>query len=225
MRVCLLALLLRSASAFAAEQVSICYNYGCIAQAQVSYSDAQLSAVRAMLASARDAQEERAALSRVVGRLYVWAGQQSPVWRDRGGDYADDNADGRMDCIDHSISTTGLLRMIEARGWLRYHRVLERVRRTGFLRVTQHFSAAVEENAASGSASEAMTGSAQHAVGALAYVHCAECAAAMPLETRTAAREVQTSRRFVVDSWFFDNGMPAVVLPLEDWLSGGGPDV
>jgi hypothetical protein len=30
--------------------------------------------------------------------------------------------------------------------------------------------------------------------------------------------------RFVVDSWFLDNGEPAVVLPLEDWESGGGPD-
>jgi hypothetical protein len=30
--------------------------------------------------------------------------------------------------------------------------------------------------------------------------------------------------RFVVDSWFVNNGEPAVVLPLEDWENGGGPD-
>ena len=32
-------------------------------------------------------------------------------------------------------------------------------------------------------------------------------------------------RRFVVDSWFVDNGKPAVILPLEVWKSGAGPDV
>lgn len=30
--------------------------------------------------------------------------------------------------------------------------------------------------------------------------------------------------RFVVDSWFVNNGEPAVVLPLADWENGGGPD-
>lgn len=31
--------------------------------------------------------------------------------------------------------------------------------------------------------------------------------------------------RYVVDSWFVDNGQPAVILPLEEWLDWGGPDV
>jgi hypothetical protein len=31
--------------------------------------------------------------------------------------------------------------------------------------------------------------------------------------------------RYVVDSWFVDNGQPAVVMPLENWLAGEGPDV
>jgi len=33
------------------------------------------------------------------------------------------------------------------------------------------------------------------------------------------------AKRFVVDSWFVDNGQPAVILPLEDWQKGAGPDV
>ena len=32
-------------------------------------------------------------------------------------------------------------------------------------------------------------------------------------------------RRFAVDSWFVDNGQPAVILPLEEWKKGAGPDV
>jgi hypothetical protein len=31
--------------------------------------------------------------------------------------------------------------------------------------------------------------------------------------------------RFVVDSWFVDNGQPAVILPLDEWKKGAGPDV
>lgn len=36
--------------------------------------------------------------------------------------------------------------------------------------------------------------------------------------------EKNNGREFAVDSWFFDNGHPAVVLPLEDWKNGAGPE-
>jgi hypothetical protein len=101
-----------------------------------------------------------------------------------------------MDCIDHSTSTTRLLKLMEARGWLRFHRVLDPVRRSRFL-FDQHFSAAVEE-----------VGPAAAAAGEMLRVG----------DGRPAAR-------FAVDSWFFDNGTPAAVMPLEDWLSGDSPDV
>ena len=35
----------------------------------------------------------------------------------------------------------------------------------------------------------------------------------------------QVPAQFVVDSWFVDNGKPAVILPLEEWNKGAGPDV
>ena len=37
--------------------------------------------------------------------------------------------------------------------------------------------------------------------------------------------EDRPGQRYVVDSWFVDNGEPAVVLPLAEWLKGGGPNV
>lgn len=187
-------------TASAEETVVICYNYGCVSQARIRYSDAQMAAVRHMLAGAQDAARERMRLALVVGRLYSWAGRQSPIHNDRGGDYADDAADGRMDCIDHAQSTTRLLRMLEARGWLRFHRVLEPARRTRYF-VTQHFSAVVQEHApAALTASVAGAGTAQ-------------------------AADAGSAARFVIDTWFLDNGMPAVVLPLDDWMNGAGPDV
>ncbi|MDR2625163.1 MAG: hypothetical protein LBC37_02415 [Zoogloeaceae bacterium] len=37
--------------------------------------------------------------------------------------------------------------------------------------------------------------------------------------------ETEGGGRYAVDSWFVDNGEPAIILPLEDWRKGGGPDV
>jgi hypothetical protein len=185
------------ASADAAEELSICYNYGCLAQARITYSNAQLAWVHARLATARDPAAERAMLAEVIGRLYAWAGRQSPIWRDRGGDYADDVADGRMDCIDHATSTTRLLRMIEARGWLKHHRVLDQVMRS-FL-ILQHFSAAIEEVVAT--ADRQRHGTVQ------------------------PAGAERVSAQFVVDSWFFDNGAAPLIMPLDEWKRGGGPHV
>jgi hypothetical protein len=36
-------------------------------------------------------------------------------------------------------------------------------------------------------------------------------------------RELATGRRYAIDSWFYDNGAPAVVLPLQTWLDGWEP--
>jgi hypothetical protein len=88
-----------------------------------------------------------------------------------------------MDCIDHSLSTTRLLKLLEARGSLRWHRVLEPEVRNWALVFPAHWSAAIEEK----------TGG--------------------------------EAQRFVVDSWFVDNGQPAVILPLAEWKEGAGPDV
>ena len=173
-------------SAMAVEHVSVCFNYGCLAQAEVEFSDEQLDELGRSLAVAHDAQEERKIIGEAIGRMLGWAGQQTPIGADRGGNYADDAVYGRMDCIDHSTTTTRLLRLIERHGWLRFHRVLEPALRTRFL-LFEHWSALIEE-------------------------------------TSAEAADVEHPR-YVVDSWFFDNGWPAAVMPLAVWLDGGSPDV
>jgi hypothetical protein len=42
--------------------------------------------------------------------------------------------------------------------------------------------------------------------------------------TTAAIQEKQGGQRYAVDSWFYDNGKPAVVLPLEQWKSGWKPE-
>lgn len=181
---CLLALLIVWVGGAAADaDVRICYGYGCIAEAEVRFSDAQLRDVSRQLSVAVDAAEERKLLAVAIGELYGWAGQQSDIRNDRGGNYADGHSPGKMDCIDHSKSTTRLLKLLEARGSLRWHRVLEPEVRNWALVFPAHWSAVIEEK----------TGG--------------------------------EAQRFVVDSWFVDNGQPAVILPLAEWKEGAGPDV
>ena len=179
-------LLLCAVGAQAEQRVAVCYNYGCLAQAEVVYADGQLRELGEIFAPAQDAADERAAIAVAIGRLLGWAGKQSPIFADRGGNYDDDGVNGGMDCIDHSTTTTRLLQMMAAQGWLRFHRVLEPVLRSRFL-IFAHYSALIEQTD--------------------------EIDAATPVD----------ERRYVVDSWFFDNGQPAVVMPLAQWQAGEYP--
>ena len=175
----MLALLAWPASSARADAVTICYNYGCHARAKVNFSEAQLVTLRNSLAAASDAVAERKAISRVIGRMYAIAGEQTPVWRDKGGNFADSGEDGQMDCIDHSSNTSTFLSLLDAHGWLKVHAVLEPVRRRRCL-VAVHWAARVRDKA--------------------------------------------TQQVYAVDSWYYDNGRPAIVIPVEDWNSGKIPD-
>jgi hypothetical protein len=163
-----------------ADEITICYNYGCYARAPVSYGEKDLDRLRQPLAAAGDAKAERAAIAQVIGRMYAIAGEQTPVWRDKGGNYADGGENGKMDCIDHSTNTSAFLRLLQARGWLRFHEVLEPLLRRRFF-FADHWAARM--------------------------------------------RERETREVYAVDSWFFDNGRPATVMPVEDWLGGATPNV
>jgi hypothetical protein len=177
-----------ASASYAEQAVPICYNYGCADEAVAVFSDAQLQWAADMLGGATSPEHERIRIALSVGQLYLWAGQQTPVGADRGGNYDDGGEHGSMDCIDHSTTTTRFLRLMAERGWLHYHRVLTIQRRSRFL-ISQHFSAAIEELG----------------------------------PVRDDAHP--EPERYAVDSWFVDNGEPAVILPLEEWMDWGGPYV
>ncbi len=176
-------LVLGSGLSGADETVRVCNGYGCLVQTDIRYTEGQLGVVRRMLFAAVNPENERKTLAEAIGRLYGWAGEQSDIHNDRGGNFADDNVSGKMDCIDHSTSTTRLLQLLEVRNYLRWHRVIEREPRYFAGVFVAHWSAVIEEKTDGEAA------------------------------------------RFVVDSWFVDNGQPAVILPLDEWKKGAGPDV
>jgi hypothetical protein len=163
-----------------ADELMICYNYGCNSRASVEYGEEQLERLQRQLAAAGDAGAERQAISAVIGRMYAIAGEQTPVWRDKGGNYADSGENGKMDCIDHSTNTSAFLGLLRARGWLRFHEVLEPLKRRRFI-FADHWAARI--------------------------------------------RDRETQGVYVVDSWFFDNGHPAAVFAVADWLAGKTPNV
>lgn len=181
--------------------LKVCFNYGCLAEAEVTFSAEQLAEVATLL-RADTAAEERARLGEAIGRLYAFAGAKSPIAADKGGNLADDAVYGRMDCIDHSLTTTRFLTLLEARGMLRYHTVGERVLRSRFL-LFQHYAAQIVERSMSLEAPRAQAGTV-----------VSDVEGAMPV-----------AARFAVDSWFYDNGLPAAILPLADWNAGESPNV
>jgi hypothetical protein len=86
----------------------------------------------------------------------------------------------------------------------------------------QHFSAVIEETA--GPAPLAAAVEVPDHVGLLLfYCDCPDVLGDIPRPP--APPPGNPGGRFAVDSWFVDNGEPAVILPLADWLNGGGPNV
>jgi hypothetical protein len=175
---CLIFAMLLMGTAAQAQDVTICYNYGCAVQAQVTFNFEDLAELDALFADVDNAALERGSIQLAVGFMNRVAGKQTPIHNDKGGNYDDNGVDGRMDCIDHSRTTTAYLKFMAARGLLHFHRVLEPIRRAPLL-VNDHWSARIEE--------------------------------------------IASGEQYAVDSWFFDNGEPASIFPLKEWLKGAEP--
>ena len=142
----MLIFLARAGAAAADETVPICYGYGCIAQAQVRFSEGQLREVGRQLSVAVNAAEERKLLAAAIGELYGWAGQQSDIRNDRGGNYADghvarENGLHRSLDVDDAPAASCSKRAAS----LRWHRVLEPEVRNWALVFPAHWSAVIEE--------------------------------------------------------------------------------
>lgn len=208
-----------------AVQVEICYNYGCSTRGLVVLEPDLLAHIGDRMQAAADPPAERSALAAAIGDLYAQAGRQTPVGADRAGNFRDDGVDGRMDCIDHSTNTTRFLELIEERGMLRFHRVLEPARRSRV--IVQHFSAVVEETDPPAVQAHLQPAPEvpDHVPQLLALCDCAEVLGDIPAVEPVLVPNSRPGGRFVIDSWFVDNGEAAIVLPLANWLDGEGPNV
>lgn len=175
-----LALLLTQPAPAAGFETDICFDYSCFRQASAVYSDADAEQLRGQLAGAADAAQERALIGQVIGRMYAIAAAQTPIWRDRGRNPAEERElEGAMDCVDHSTNTDRFLRKLADLRALRFHRPEVRKLRFAFLVFGEHWTATVIEN--------------------------------------------EGGAVYAVDAWFFEPGMPAAVVPLQEWRAGFDP--
>ncbi len=127
----------------AAAGIQICYHYGCKKTAVIQVEPRLQQQLADLFHQVVDTQGERQAMAIAVQRLYQTAGQQSPIFADKGGNFADGSADGRMDCVDHSSNSTAFLRYVAQQGWLQFHRVTKPVYRAPRF-FDLHYAARVE---------------------------------------------------------------------------------
>ena len=83
-------------------------------------------------------------IRRAIAVLEHIAGTQTPTFRDRGRNPIVDDWPGQMDCIDESTNTKRYLDLLQERGLLRWHRVVERAYRTPHL-VDPHWAGQIVE--------------------------------------------------------------------------------
>ena len=155
----------------------VCYDFTCRTKETVTLSQTHWATVleifREPVSSARD---ERLTIQAAIGRMEQLAGFHTPTYRDLPRNYTGENSavselPGQMDCVDESINTTTYLKVFEARGLLRHHRVLPRAYRRALL--NQHWAGQVEELA--------------------------------------------SGERYIIDSWFYENGRQPYVVHSDDW--------
>ena len=128
-----------------AEELSVCFNYGCSTAAALSLSASEIRNIAALFEAADDAEGERASIAAAVAMLHDLAATRTPTRNDRPGNFDDELVSGRMDCIDHASNSTTYLKFLHARGWLKHHRVLPPLRRAPWL-LDVHWGARIADD-------------------------------------------------------------------------------
>ena len=162
-------------------QFSVCHGFSCAHVTQVGLNDAQWFAITSVFErAALTPEEEREQIAGAIAKFETVVGVLAGTSGDLGENaIMGQDQSGQMDCIDESTNTTTYLRILAKAGFLRWHRVEDRVTRGWFLFGWPHTTAVIGER--------------------------------------------DGGRRWAVDSWFFANGHPPAVAPLEVWQRGWRP--
>ena len=94
--------------------------------------------------TAHSAAAERTMIRQAIAILEDIAGTQTPTYLDRGRNPIVDDWPGQMDCIDESTNTKHYLDLLQERGLLHWHRVVERAYRAPYV-FDQHWAGQIVE--------------------------------------------------------------------------------
>ncbi len=126
-------------------EIPICYNYSCNRTAHVRPSAGDWTMVVDQFKPAAGSPvEERQMIQRAIAMLEQIAGEQTPTFRDRGRNPVVNEWPGQMDCIDESTNTARYLELLQQRGLLRWHGVVERAYRAPYI-LDQHWAGQIVE--------------------------------------------------------------------------------
>src|SRR5262245_39785004 len=107
---------------------SVCHGGTCTVVSQVALDEGQWQRIAAVFATAAaDAQEERARIAEAIARFETVVGVITDTSDDRPENQWGKAWWSQMDCIDESTNTTTYLRILAKAGFLRWHRVEDRV--------------------------------------------------------------------------------------------------
>ncbi len=170
-RTCTLLLLLVTLAARAEGiPLELCTGLGCSSRQVIRLTEEELGRLDGLfLPPASTPGEERARIRRAVALLERLAGRQSPIRLDRGGNpdsvtggdappapptswppalllRRHPDVRGQLDCVAESANTTTFLRLLQRRGLLRWHEVLQPAFRAPRV-FDQHWAAQIREKA------------------------------------------------------------------------------
>lgn len=128
-----------------ADTLPLCYHYGCKREARFEVAADDKQRLSRLLAGGATAEAEREAVRSAIQQLYLTAGKSTPIWQDKGGNFSDGGAEGRMDCVDHSSNVTTFLRYLQDQGWLRFHSVSKPAWRAPWI-VNLHYTAVLHDS-------------------------------------------------------------------------------
>lgn len=130
----------------APERFSVCFDHSCHTVSHVSLSSTEWAAVTAPLkADNPTGAAERTAIAEAIAIMETIVGEHTGTSRDKGGNFRGFGQPGQMDCIDESTNTHNYLYMLEKAGYLRHHRLVDRVTRFGLFIGMPHTTAVIQD--------------------------------------------------------------------------------
>lgn len=134
--------------------VYVCHAYGCRMQTPFHFTEADIAALKALMAKTRKADtayEERRAVAYAIGWMERRTGDVIGTKDDRPGmDFSASGDPTQQDCVDEATNTTSYLLILERNGLLRHHVVGTPFSKENLLRGVAgwpHWTAVLKEHA------------------------------------------------------------------------------
>lgn len=130
--------------------IPVCYDFACKSSAVVDLPVVEWREVAGWFSPAAPTPaQERQQIKQAIGWMEVLIGRHTPTYKDLAFNLPVGQEDlsslfpGQLDCIDEAVNTTTYLRLLEQKGLLRHHTVIEQAYRKALF--DQHWAGQIRE--------------------------------------------------------------------------------